>query len=658
MTLSNVNQTLTTRVRIRMNNAKVSKNNLLCNWFIRTGVHGDYEYIIIQDSSGGICLFISVLNTKLSAPTADGVKQYFNENPLWVFYELATPIYTHLESGLYDEITIPTSDIKNEIYSENGKWYHKRNIGKAIFDGSSDETWYYDAIFKRFNSSDIKDCIYKKERVPVYIKGYAYSNTSGDNFDALAFLSGANKEDKLYIYNYAYTSVKDFRAYLAENPLEVYYELAEPIISELYFTDLTYKLNEPLRSLPNGVCDTIEEGKIVRRVGYVLFKDISNYTLTNAISIYNRVGIILDDAVKDSNRYPIISDKFYSSHNNQYNSTGSAFSASSKIYVCLGLNTVDEYIDWFKNNPTKFLYPLATPIETEITPDMILINGEPITDTVGIELPDGTKDSIENDYYVKRVGKVIIDGKNGTYQRSGTSTSTLDVYVVRNLGIQIILKKMNTNYIYQCDSEIDMSKYITVGKWANDSTSGSVVFKVPTEEYLWSDIHNAFLENPITLYVELATPIKIPLFSIKEGLTILKSTNNITPQIELDCLVRDDFQNMCDNVWEIGDIVYETGVIDDTNSSRIRLINYIKVKSNTTYKIDITNLVLGNVIALRCYDISKTYINSGSGAIGKISKAPLYFTTPEDCYYIRFIVETTDTNFKLYLNKTPHLIVN
>lgn len=47
-------------------------------------------------------------------------KTWLSENPITVWYELATPLYTYLESGLYDDITIPTSNIKNEIYLE--KW--------------------------------------------------------------------------------------------------------------------------------------------------------------------------------------------------------------------------------------------------------------------------------------------------------------------------------------------------------------------------------------------------------------------------------------------------------------------------------------------------------------------------------------------------------
>lgn len=70
--------------------------------------------------------------------------------------------------------------------------------------------------------------------------------------------------------------------------------------------------------------------------------------------------------------------------------------------------TVAEAKEYIKNNPFTVYYELATPIGTEITPNMILINGEPITDTVDIELPNGTKDSIENGCYVKKVKKVVL----------------------------------------------------------------------------------------------------------------------------------------------------------------------------------------------------------------------------------------------------------
>lgn len=522
MTISNVNQTLTTRVRIRMDNAKVSKNNLLCNWFIRTEAHGDYEYIIIQDSSEGICLFISVLNTKLSAPTADGVKQYFSENPLWVFYELATPTYTYLESDLYDDITIPTpSNIRNEIYLENGKWYHKRNIGKVIFDGSSDEKWsHYKGSWARFDIKMPNDAKMYSTRKPVYAVGYQFD--ASKNEDKIIFISGVvDSVNKLYIYNYAYTTVADFRAYLAENPLEVYYELAEPVISELYFNDITYKINEPLRSLPNGTCDTIEGNKLVQRVGKVVLDGSLDEGWGTSSIIPQEETMIVQATL---------------------------ITKTVKPNSCLLSNKFNQISDW-------------------------------------------------NDTETIRMG--------------GTNNVLLYIGINRN--------KLDTE---------DLKGF---EKWLS--------------------------ENPVTVYYELATPIeteitpdKIPLFSIKEGLTVLKSTNNITPQIELDCLVRNDFQNMCPNTWVNGDIAIVTGEELSSSTSRIKLQDYIAVQPNTTYYCDTSNETVYSTtgkIGVRYYKNDKTYISGGGIGIAKTSYNK--FTTPEDCYYIKFIVETLDTNYKMYL---------
>lgn len=93
--LNNVNQTKTTRGYFTLDNAKISnKNNLICNWYIRTGAHGDYEYIIIQKIVEETLntVFISVLNSKLKTTDVNGLKKYFKENPLPVYYELAEPI--------------------------------------------------------------------------------------------------------------------------------------------------------------------------------------------------------------------------------------------------------------------------------------------------------------------------------------------------------------------------------------------------------------------------------------------------------------------------------------------------------------------------------------------------------------------------------------
>lgn len=99
--LNNVNQSKTTRCYFTLDNANISKgaNNLICNWYIREGKHGDYEYIIIQSiaEETSNTVFISVLNSKLETTNVNGMKKYFSENPLPVYYELTTPITHSLE---------------------------------------------------------------------------------------------------------------------------------------------------------------------------------------------------------------------------------------------------------------------------------------------------------------------------------------------------------------------------------------------------------------------------------------------------------------------------------------------------------------------------------------------------------------------------------
>jgi hypothetical protein len=479
---------------------------------------GHYR-IAFSNSEGKIFLLFNIDTNIVPLEDISAWKTWLSENPVTVWYELATPIYTYLESGIYDDITIPTSGIKNEIYSENGKWYHKRNIGKVIFDGSSDENWNYynkDSI-QRFDIKMPNEAKMYNVRTPVYTEGYQFE--ASKNEDKIIFISGVETVNKLYIYNYAYTSVEDFRAYLAKNPLEVYYELAEPVISELYFSDITYKLNEPLRSLPNGTCDTIEGNKLVQRVRRVMFDGNENWIFqscdTNGNGILNIYFIIQDLKLKE--KQFIICDKYIQQNTAIANTTkeGILVNEEKRLYLRLFTSkatTVEEAKEYIKDNPFVVYYELATPIETEITPD------------------------------------------------------------------------------------------------------------------------------------------KIPPFLLKEGLTTLKSTNNITPQIELDCLVRDEFQNMCPNTWVNGDIAVDSGVEYSSSTSRIKLQDYIAVQPNTTYYCDTfseTVYSTAGKIGVRYYKNDKTYISGGGIGVTKTSYNK--FTTPEDCYYIKFIVETLDTNYKMYL---------
>ena len=613
------------------------------------------------------CCFMNIngvvhfLVDKTEFPSQETFNDWLEKNEVTVYYPLAEPIYTYLESGLYGDITIPTSGIKNEIYLENRKWYHKRNIGKVVFDGSDDEEWQYYARddWFRFHTKLPSAKMYDI-RTPVYAEGYYFSST--ENKDKMIFLSGVEGVSKVYVYNYDYTSVDDFKAYLAENPLEVYYELAEPVITELYYNDITYKLNEPLRNLPNGTCDTIEEGKIMRNVGILTVDE--NTIIERATGLDNskteRYLIYADDIKVNSElKLPLLCDVFVTNISSSDDYTVAYIHNTQKqihirkLITDTTFNNVDELRALLLGH--SFYYELETPIETEITPDMILTNGEPITDTVGIELPNGTKDSIENNYYVKRVEKIIFDENIKHYQTLMIVNNNViirtrkfsmaigDGNIISN--VTVISWMHNKNNL----EEVTETKIMAISSVSGWNEANIIIPSSYFEGDITIEVVKEFLaKNPVTMYYELMAPIKIPLFSIKEGLTTLKSTNNITPQMELDCLVRNDFQNMCDNKWESGNINNSTGNNQDMGG-RIRLVNYIYVKPNTKYRLDIVNKVNGNYIGIRYYDSSKVYISYKS--IGNIKSSTFTFTIPENCYYIRFIAETTDVNFKIYLKE-------
>lgn len=88
--------------------------------------------------------------------------------------------------------------------------------------------------------------------------------------------------------------------------------------------------------------------------------------------------------------------------------------------------------------------------------------------------------------------------------------------------------------------------------------------------------------------------------------------------------------------FEVGNIDANTGQNSDDNT-KIRTIDYINVKPNSRYLIKSN---VGNTIGLRFYDKNKKYLCSTYNNSSKFS-----FDTPENCYYIRFFVKTTNIDF-------------
>ena len=138
----------------------------------------------------------------------------------------------------------------------------------------------------------------------------------------------------------------------------------------------TLQLNQPLRELPNGVKDTIENEVVTRRVGEITYDGSSdeswNFDTTykyaaidiNGVTGYN-IGVknILCDKLYVINSNGSISDstnviRYGSSNNN-----------NKVLYVRIDdtITSVSEFKTWLQSNPITVWYELAAPTTEQIT---------------------------------------------------------------------------------------------------------------------------------------------------------------------------------------------------------------------------------------------------------------------------------------------------
>ena len=140
-------------------------------------------------------------------------------------------------------------------------------------------------------------------------------------------------------------------------------------------------LNEPLRSLPNGVCDEIVNNEIIRNVKKIVLNGSENYSFAG--HLWDDTGktlsieMFLKDALSVDNEsvgVRIITDKFKGYTRNDLNSNindeGVCQGGHSSIYVLFRINknrleneTIEAFKKWLQANPTTVYYPLKTPIK-------------------------------------------------------------------------------------------------------------------------------------------------------------------------------------------------------------------------------------------------------------------------------------------------------
>lgn len=176
------------------------------------------------------------------------------------------------------------------------------------------------------------------------------------------------------------------------------------------FETTTVELNQPLRELPNGVKDTIENGVVTRRVGEITFNgsetwlknagNTNNWLYHIAITHVNAKGLC--DSLPHNEINAINSD------GSRINQVGFNFTQYEKVmYLNVGYymeqagltNTVNNLKTWLQSNPITVWYELATPTTEQITLPT-LPSWYPYTNAwVGTELQPGFVE-----WYIKTAG--------------------------------------------------------------------------------------------------------------------------------------------------------------------------------------------------------------------------------------------------------------
>ena len=174
----------------------------------------------------------------------------------------------------------------------------------------------------------------------------------------------------------------------------------------------------PLRSLPTGVKDTIEEDGIHRRVGRVVLDGSENWAAsgTSTSGIYRPVCLVLNGIIKapslPSTSPAILCDYYKAITNNQsYTKTeGISIATSGRIEIYDSNYNTDDislYKEWLSTHNTEVLYELEEEViepltQNQATTMLDIIKTGSYEGTTNIYTDEDVKPTIKADYYKKK----------------------------------------------------------------------------------------------------------------------------------------------------------------------------------------------------------------------------------------------------------------
>lgn len=297
---------------------------------------------------------------------------------------------------------------------------------------------------------------------------------------------------------------------------------------------LRYVLPEPLRSLPNGVCDEITaDGMVIQRVGKVIINNSMTYYF-NEEDNCKRVKFELDNCFwRDSgngyylcNRFPAIAwQGSWSTVNTFVINTARAHFHYPKTM------TNKEILDDLYNNITEVYYELATPITYRL--------GSAV-------LPNDVKDSIYDNKIIQKVGSITFNGSESNWNLHSKREKSM-IFVYMKDGVGPVLSGGNypvtpavSNIIQS--SDVDLSYPAKDIEGVYTSKDGRICVAINKDRINGSDV-NSFKQwlskNPLTVWYQLPEfktiscndPIRVRCY---DNTTYIKTTNALAPKIKVD----------------------------------------------------------------------------------------------------------------------------
>ena len=283
-----------------------------------------------------------------------------------------------------DGITLPNG-VKNTI--ENG--VHIKRVGKIILDGSRNWTRHSSLSFNDMSLFYfVNPNINKTSHIGISSKLPCYDieerkNCIDNQKECIILSDNLTGLVQIILKDTSLETqdVAGLKKYLSAEPITLYHELATPITEPLTLTEIP--LPQPLRSLPNGVCDEVVGNKLIQRVG--VFNASKNYS--SAKWMGSMSPFLEFDFMQGSNRQ---NDNVYCNtlpyktmgYNSEHNEKGFSTQVGFRIKPFEEDNkTREEYETWLKENETIIYYELVNPIvhELNIPPISIAKGGNIIT---------------------------------------------------------------------------------------------------------------------------------------------------------------------------------------------------------------------------------------------------------------------------------------